>query len=251
MLGFVDRFAGSIVVFAVVAVGVTSACLGSIPEATRCPADAVHSACPSLGPPVGPSASGPQPPAPAPTTSVCSVTTDTCLRAERSDCVCRPDLECTRSAATCYPPPDCPRSVTDVQSGATCVGSTATLTGVGPGSPPCACGCTSCAVACDGQGPVLGGNQTVRFDLGAPTTTARFGAMVRLRGSGRVTMVGRTVDGAEAPIGEASATPSNFSEVVVTAGAPSAPRPPIVAVELHTDAVANVEVDCVVPFYAR
>jgi hypothetical protein len=115
----------------------------------------------------------------------------------------------------------------------------------------------SCAVACDGDGPVLGPDQVLLFALpNDPAPSGTLGAMVRMRGAGRVIVAaGPSPDGPKPALGEARGSVTEFTEVVLgnEAGVyrwtSERERPRVL--ELRTDAVANVEIDCVVPFYAR
>ena len=115
-----------------------------------------------------------------------------------------------------------------------------------------ACGCVSCAVACDGDGLVLGPAQTLHFDLaGAVPPRGTFGAMVRARGFGVVTVTVVSA-GAEIPFGQIALGP-DFTETLAAGGqgiplGPSGVHPE--AVELHTNDSTTVEVDCVVPYAA-
>jgi hypothetical protein len=139
--------------------------------------------------------------------------------------------------------------VTNAEADAKCIGVTPSAA-----SATCVCGCASCAGTCDGQGPIVGAGQTLRFDF--PTsnlpTGARVGVMVRLRGNGSVEMSALPKDGQRIPIGQITA-PSEFSEILAGTGTgppgfrPEANRQPV-ALQLETQ--GNVEVDCVVPYVA-
>jgi hypothetical protein len=167
------------------------------------------------------------------------------------DCTCRAELECTRTSSSCFPPPDCPTSITNVESGAKCIAVTPGTT-----SSTCLCGCASCAAICDGQGPIIGSDQSMHFDFpaNAPVGT-RVGIMVRLRGTGAVDVLAIPKEGPSVPVGNNITAPSDFSEILAGTGTgppgfrPEADRRPV-ALEIRTQPNAVVEIDCVVPYVA-
>lgn len=180
---------------------------------------------------------------------------DTCLRRNRGDCACKSDFECTRSASTCYPAPDCPSAVRSAAADTECLTVSATFVTT---PETCTCGCASCAATCDGKGPVLGPDQTIRVELPSEVPLGKIGTFVRARGRASLT-VGFRVGGEGPPIPISDAvdvTSDDFVEKVdLTAIGPPAGKhgaPPGV-VEIHTDAAAgtSVEIDCVVVFVAK
>jgi hypothetical protein len=87
-------------------------------------------------------------------------------------------------------------------------------------------------------------------------SSGRLGLMARIRGSGRATFTLRSLDTPAAPFGEAPAG-AEFRETIVRGGNTpgeyswSGDRLRPVALEVQTDSDAFIEVDCVVPFFAR
>jgi len=238
---------------AVGALLVVTACLGAIPEAAQCPPAPVHRACPQSlpAPQPGPGGTG-GPIAPV----ACTLLQDACLRADRGDCSCNPGKECTRSSSTCFPAPDCPEGVRKAAASASCLQTTATLVPSGPLASPCLCGCVSCSTTCDGQGPVVGPNQALRFEITSNVpTSGKLGVMARLRGAGRVTVVVFSQAGVPSPLGELTVTSTDFLESLTGGGStwvswPAAPGRPI-AIGLRTDDLSSVEIDCVVPYFTN
>jgi hypothetical protein len=117
-------------------------------------------------------------------------------------------------------------------------------------APGCVCGCASCATFCDGQGPVLGPDQTLRltFPTALPSS-GQLGIMVRTRGAGSVVVTAES-GGGEVPIGQAAAD-REFGETLLGPNptfswSNDAQRPN--AILLHTPDEALIEVDCIVPF---
>ncbi len=259
--GFVSKM---LVAGAIGVVIAGTACLGSLPGAVPCPPAPVYRACAlPLAPPlpnkptaddasfpVGP----PGPPVPGPPVGACDLDRLPCVQEQGRTCTCSDAVACKRSDTTCSPAPDCPRSIRDVESRAICVETSASFGGLG--GPQCACGCASCAAYCDGQGPILGPKQTIRFDLpGNLPSSGRLGVMVRMRGSGRVVLTVRGFDTPGEPLGEAQAD-TDFSETIVrsakgTEYAWSGERLRPSFIELIGTSDGILEVDCVVPFLSR
>lgn len=234
------------------AIGIVTACLGTLPEAATCPPDPAYPVCPLhvIAPPGVDS--GPAPPVLPTPPMECPLAAMTCLQEQRRSCACTSDTECTKTASTCTPAPDCPTSVRSAIRGATCIDVKA-LAG-----PVCICGCASCAATCDGKGPILGPGETMRFDLPASIgASGKLGVMVRARGGGRVSVAARSLT-SPTPIalGEAPADSDftdNLARILDSRAEYSwnslGERP--VVVELHSDPTAAIEVDCVVPFVTR
>jgi hypothetical protein len=103
---------------------------------------------------------------------------------------------------------------------------------------------------CDGQGPVLGPDQTLRLTF--PTTlpsSGHLGVMVRTRGTGIVVVTAES-GGGEQPIGQAPPD-REFGDSLLGPNqafswSNDAERPN--AILLHSSDGALVEVDCIVPF---
>ncbi|MBX3233301.1 MAG: hypothetical protein KIT84_33435 [Labilithrix sp.] len=225
---------------------IAPACLGSLPEPLVCPAEARFAsvtACP-LQP--APSATS-SPPLPSPeggalpSPSQCSLAIP-CLQTQGRTCACTEAEECA-GASQCTPPPECPPSVLERVRGATCYEVTTSLP-IGPLT--CACGCGSCAAACDGYGPVIGARATLSVALPALPGTGRLGFMIRARGTSTLTA---SFGGAQAPSNPPSAdvTPSaEFTDVALLPGLVLNGRAPT---NMLLTATGQVEVDCIVPFY--
>jgi hypothetical protein len=197
--------------------------------------------------------------APAPTPGLtggapgCSLDGIPCLRDQGRACICTPAAECARTTASCSPPPECPASITNAAgASARCLEAPASFA---PETPPgCTCGCASCAAICDGQGPVVGPGQIVRYQLpnDLPASGA-LGLMARLRGGGQAVFLVDLGGGAATPLGSVPADsefadnfPKTSAGLARYAWTEGQPRP--VAIELHADPLGPVEVDCVVPF---
>ena len=260
-------------VFAVASFVSSVACLKTLPEPTSCPGPAVFEHCPNAagGTPDAGTSGGPgRPPMMGP---VCDLVQDTCLRNTRKpgtdpyDCSCRSDLECTRQSGTCYPTPDCPASVRASSGQAQCLEVSADFVIATGAASACACGCASCAATCDGKGPVLAANQTLRFTLPSTVPQGRLGVMLRTRGATNALSLafrGSSGMGIPIPIVAFPVASTDFTESVHVAptdvpraGGPGGPGgggeggiPPTPStIELRTDATTtNVEVDCLVVF---
>jgi hypothetical protein len=110
----------------------------------------------------------------------------------------------------------------------------------------------SCALTCDGKGPVVGGSQTMRFDL--PSTMpsgSRLGVALRARGNGHVSLHVLLDGDLPFPVGETSVDATTLADVIVQAS----PLPSVgggttrpTAIELVTDSDTQIEIDCLVPF---
>lgn len=222
-------------------------CLQTLPEPIECPAKAKYDACSTQPAPVGNPPQGPSPPVPPSTSSdTCTLPTE-CLRQQGRTCECTAATQCTR-ANSCNPPPDCPASVRGTASGATCVDGTTSFA-VTQQKPTCACGCASCAEACDGQGPILGAGQSLRVEL--PSTLpskGKLGMMVRIRGSSLLTGM-LNLSGKTQPL-TATATPGSREEFVEVIMGPAASwTADTKPVGFVLTAPQSVEIDCIVPYF--
>lgn len=246
---------------AAIALAAGTACLGSIPEPTRCPAEAVHESCFNGAEP--PNAVLPGGTDPFDAGPSCGVAESSCFRATHGgECACTPAGECARSPATCFPSPDCPNSIASAVRDATCLETNTEFGSPRNGAPVCVCGCPSCASTCDGQGPVLGPNQVLRIHAVDRGSSGKHlaGLMVRLRGTGSVsvTLEPETSGSESLLVGEIRAG-SEFSEVLAggarpfsgfivgDAGANAAIHTNPSALAIRTeDGIA--EIDCAVPY---
>ncbi|MBS2015589.1 MAG: hypothetical protein JST00_22065 [Deltaproteobacteria bacterium] len=256
------------------------ACLTTLPEATLCegsrpiahpycapaltaePLPPASTSAPPVGGPGEPDGGAKNSGGPGGPAVACSVTSDTCLRAQREGCGCTAAAECVRATSTCFPPPDCPESVRASVSSPQCLEADVTFSSVTVANPrrgepisgACACGCASCAATCDGKGPVLGGGEAMRIGVEALPNTGRIGFMARVRGVGIVTATLRGTTGQ--PLGPPfviTGPGSSFADLLprgssglTYAWTSDAGRP--VAIELAVGANAQLEIDCVVPF---
>lgn len=256
---------------AVVSVVASVACLKTLAEPTSCPGPPVFEHCPNAANATTTDAGDGGPPPPGPMMGQrCDLMRDTCLQTTRMpsgatsyDCSCRSDLECTRQSGTCYPTPDCPATVRSAHGQTHCLEVSADFVIATGSTTACACGCASCAATCDGRGPVLAANQTLRFTLPSTVPQGRLGVMVRARGATNALSLNyRGTGGMTPPIPIVSfpIASTDFTESVHlaptevprtggpgggTGGTPPTPS----TIELRTDGTTtNVEVDCLVVF---
>jgi hypothetical protein len=174
-------------------VGAAAACLDPLEAALDCPAGAQHAYCEPLdaGTATADDAALPPPPAVSNGPEVPSVVCPldlACLQTSGRSCTCDARSECSSAAPVCYPAGDCPPTLGQQSPAATCLPLTeqsfffATTSGTG-----CTCGCSTCAAAADGVGPILG-TAVLEVDLGGGLPSAgSVSFYVRWRGSGRIT----------------------------------------------------------------
>lgn len=239
---------------AVLGLGLTTipSCLETLPAPLQCPARPKFAVCsaPTVPPReagTSPSPSGPVP-LPPPSDATCALPTE-CLRQQGRVCECTVAAECTR-ANSCSPPPECPSSVSGVAPNATCLDGATTFSATQqkPGA-TCACGCASCADACDGQGPILGAGQGLRVAL--PTdlpSKGQLGVMVRMRGPGVITAI-LNLGGKSRPF-TAPASPrsrEDFVELILGPAADWTTDTKPIALILTT--LESAEIDCIVPYF--
>lgn len=251
------------------------ACLKTLAEPTSCPGPAVFEHCPNAANATTTDASvsdsGMPMPMPMMGGQRCELMRDTCLQntrkpsgADSYDCSCRSDLECTRQSGTCYPTPDCPASVKSAFGQTQCLETSADFLIATGSSSACACGCASCAATCDGKGPVLAANQTLRFTLPSTVPQGRLGVMVRARGTtNALTMNFRNTGGMGPPqpvatfavdstsfVEEVRIAPAELPRFPGSGAGTSGGTPPTPStIELRThDTTTNVEIDCLVVF---
>jgi len=251
------------------------ACLRTLPEPTSCGGGAIYGYCdpePSPSPPPTQTAGPNVPPLPG---ASCAMLSNACVTSQRGVCRCGSTSECPRTSDSCNPPPDCPAAVREASPGARCLEARTSLGATNQPSPtPCVCGCASCALVCDGKGPIVGGGETLHVDLDGVPSSGQLGLLVRARGVGRFTVAIGIGGGAIIPVIANLADPKNsgfdgpgkvFGDVFPrsalgatpgSSGSAAGPRAHTWSddrqrpsfVELTVADGAEMELDCVVPF---
>jgi hypothetical protein len=170
-----------------------------------------------------------------------------------SACQCT-GAQCSDAAAACYGGDACP-PLADGR------GRTCPKAKTPPLSPRCSCGCTACAIACDGDGPVFGyvaapGAQPTGL-LEIPIadvlpSAGNVGAYVRVRGVGAVTVFVQNAAGALLGGLHLQPLTADFADIVVPPSiTPSqAPARIIVATSgagSKDPGITLVQVDCAMP----